>query len=134
MTRDASNNKSLVEEYIHCLSTRQFDKLADFWDLDTGNWWVNGTPPAVPYGGDLGARERLSQLLDVLGGFEQYEFRIKTLTAEGPRVVVEGQPKGDGPQGRRYRNDVIMSITLQGGKIVDKREYLDHEAVKQSLE
>ena len=70
--------------------------------------------------------------------FETVTFTIHSLivSEDGRRAVVEGEPRCEGgTNGESYRNDVVMifRVDVEEGKILEKREYVDHDEVRASL-
>lgn len=54
---------------------------------------------------------------------EGLRFTIKTVTAEGDRVVVEAQGNGVTCDGARYANNYVFVATIEGGRIRRINEY-----------
>jgi hypothetical protein len=67
----------------------------------------------------------------VLGAIESFKalmpsglrLTIKTVTAEGDRVVVEASGNAETRAGTRYANNYVFVITLKDGKITEINEY-----------
>ena len=89
-------------------------------------WRIAGTPELTPVHGDHDkARLRrmfngmLAQLTDGL-----HMTLIDTIT-EGNRVALECESRGDLKNGRKYRQQYHLAITIRDGKIARVHEYLD---------
>ena len=50
-------------------------------------------------------------------------FTVKSVTAEGDRVVLEAQGNAETSAGTRYANNYVFVFDMQDGKIAQVREY-----------
>ena len=48
---------------------------------------------------------------------------VKTVTAEGDRVVVEAEGNAETSAGTRYANNYVFVFAMEGGLIKEVREY-----------
>ena len=93
---------------------------------DDVTWRLPGKPELLVTAGvyDKNRLRRLfdrmySQLVDGLA------MTVVSSIAEGDRVAVEVESKGDLRNGRQYRQQYHFAITLRDGKIAVVHEYLD---------
>ena len=102
--------------------------IAGVLDLMTDDvtWRLPGKPELLATAGvyDKNRLRRLfdrmySQLVDGLA------MTVVSSIAEGDRVAVEVESKGDLRNGRQYRQQYHFAITLRDGKIAVVHEYLD---------
>ena len=89
-------------------------------------WRIAGTPELTPVHGEYDkARLRrmfdgmLAQLRDGL------QMTLIDTIAEGNRVALECESRGDLKNGRAYRQHYHLAITVRDGKIARVHEYLD---------
>ena len=78
-----------------------------------------------------GKAEIISKLFEPLGDVleDGIKIKIKTVTAEGDRVIMETTGKARTKSGVDYNNEYCMVVTVANGLIVAVREYLDSELV-----
>lgn len=50
-------------------------------------------------------------------------FTVKTVTAEGDRVVIEAEGNAETHAGTRYANNYVFVFAMEGGLIKEVREY-----------
>lgn len=78
-----------------------------------------------------GKAEIIAKLFEPLGEVleDGIKITIKTVTAEGDRVIMETSGKARTKSGVDYNNEYCMVVTVANGLIVAVREYLDSELV-----
>lgn len=84
---------------------------------------------AIAMGTTRFAGTRSSQM--IVDGIEAFKallpeglnFTVKSVTAEGDRVVVEADGNGTTYEGTPYRNNYCMVFTMENGKIRQANEY-----------
>lgn len=78
-----------------------------------------------------GKAEIIEKLFEPLGAVleDGIKVEIKSLTAEGDRVIMESKGTARTIDGVDYNNDYCIVITIKDGLITAVREYLDSELV-----
>jgi len=57
-------------------------------------------------------------------------LHIKTILAEGDIVIIEMEGEGKAKDGRDYNNHYCFFVKVKNGKIIETREHMDTELVK----
>ena len=85
-------------------------------------------------GGFAGAVQPVNPAHRVLDVFPKgIHFTIKELTAEGDRVAIEAESRGEHVSGKTYANQYHFLMRLRDGKIIEFKEYMDTEMVTDIL-
>jgi len=98
--------------------------------LDTmtedATWLIPGKPEATPSAG-LYTKEKISRLFHTMLKRLKSGLRmtVKSAIAEGDRVAVEVESRGELTNGRIYSQQYHFLLEFRGGKICAVREYLD---------
>jgi len=89
-------------------------------------WRIPGKPELSPAAGTYN-KERIGKLFRrMLSQLESgLKMTVLSTVAEGDKVAVEVESSGDLKNGRKYRQQYHVAITLRDGKIASVREYLD---------
>lgn len=102
--------------------------IAGVLDLMTDDvtWRLPGKPELLATAG-VYDKNRLRRLFDRMSSqlVDGLEMKVVSSIAEGDRVAVEVESKGDLRNGRQYRQQYHFAITLRDGKIAVVHEYLD---------
>jgi ketosteroid isomerase-like protein len=102
--------------------------IAGALDLMTDDvaWRLPGKPELLVTAG-VYDKHRLRRLFDRMYSqlVDGLEMTVVSSIAEGDRVAVEVESKGDLRNGRQYRQQYHFAITLRDGKIAVVHEYLD---------
>ena len=117
--------RRLSHELFQRFSASDVDGVLDLM-ADDVIWRLPGKPELTPIAGDYD-KQRLRQLFERMisrldGGLK---MTVLGTVAEGDRVAVEVESKGDLTNGRQYRQQYHFLITVRDGKIASVREYLD---------
>jgi uncharacterized protein len=93
---------------------------------DDVTWRLPGKPELLATAG-VYDKNRLRRLFDRMYSqlVDGLEMTVVSSIAEGDRVAVEVESKGDLRNGRQYRQQYHFAITLRDGKIAVVHEYLD---------
>jgi uncharacterized protein len=106
--------------------------LAGALDLLTGDatWWIVGRKADLPAAGEH-TKEQIGRLLHNMGRQLKNGLRmtVRGMIAEGDRVAVEVESRGELQNGRVYNNQYHFALTMRDGKIAEVREYLDTQHV-----
>ena len=86
------------------------------------SWWILGF-------GTLDKKAFTDSVRGLIAAKER-NIRITGLTAEGDRVAVQAEGEIVYPDGKIYRNSYHNLLVIQGGLIVEGREYMDTRAVE----
>lgn len=117
------NNKQIVRNYFEFINkkenTKAFDLLAD--DL---HWWIIGSSKVS---GNKDKRLITLGFKMIQRVFESFQFILHEFTAEENRVAVTAESKGKHSNGKDYNNHYHFLFTIEKGKILKVKEYLDTE-------
>ena len=93
---------------------------------EDATWLIPGKPESFPTA-DLYDKRRIGRLFQAM--FDRLQgglaMTVKGAIAEGDKVAVEAQSRGDLANGRQYRQDYHFLIEFREGRICAVREYLD---------
>ncbi|MBD1903932.1 nuclear transport factor 2 family protein [Funiculus sociatus GB2-A5] len=94
-------------------------------------WFVAGSPEHAPLAGTYYGRDRVAQIFSTVGEYlELQQFQAQDFIAQGNQVAVFGHALGHvKPTNCPLEYDWVHVYTLQGGKTVKFREYLDTAAI-----
>jgi len=98
--------------------------------LDTmtedATWLIPGKPEATPAAG-MYSKEKISRLFHTMYKRLKSGLRmtVKSAIAEGDKVAVEVESRGELTNGRIYDQRYHFLLEFHGGKICAVREYLD---------
>lgn len=78
-----------------------------------------------------GKDELMNGLFAVIGEVleDGIKLHVKSIVADGSRVIVEGKGEARSNAGLDYNNDYCLFFDVEAGKIQHVREYLDSELV-----
>lgn len=127
MTTDT--NKQLVRTAFEALGRSDARPLYDLMRDDFA-WVIEGQSRfSRRYEGKAAVKR---DLLDVLfqAFATPYRFTIDDIIAEGDTVVVRGRGEVKTKAGQDYNNSYCFVLRLEGGKLVELREYLDTALVE----
>lgn len=117
-------NKKIIERFMDALGSEDMKTLDEFMSDDL-RWIIPQSPELSPIAG-FHTKEKFFKLYeDHHGDFpEGKRFTITGITAEGNRVAVEAESKGESLYGP-FHNRYHFLFELDGGKIVTVKEYAD---------
>jgi ketosteroid isomerase-like protein len=98
---------------------------------DDVTWWIAGKPEANPSAGDH-SKAQMAQMFERMGKALNggLRMKVKSAIAEGDRVALEVESRGELKNGRVYAQQYHMLVTVRDGKIALVKEYLDTQHVK----
>ena len=129
MTLEQENKKRAVA-FFDALSCGDLPALLAMYDKD-GTCWTSGR---TLISGTLNLDQVRSGAGAILDAFpEGLHFTIHAMTAEGERVAVEAESRGDHISGRHYNNLYHFLLEFRNGKLLRLREYMDTELVTEVL-
>lgn len=117
------DNKQIVRNYFEFINKKEnqsaFDLLSD--DI---NWWILGS---TKVSGTKDKRLITLGFKMIQRAFEHIEFILHDFTAEENRVAVTAESKGKHSNGKEYNNHYHFLFTIENGKVIKVKEYLDTE-------
>jgi ketosteroid isomerase-like protein len=122
-------NKKLASEFFARFSANDISGALDTM-TDNATWWIAGKPGQLPAAG-LHSKEQLAGLFHRMAGQlkDGLKMTAKCLVAEGDKVAVEVESYGELQNGRVYKQEYHILLTIRDGKISAVREYLDTQHV-----
>ena len=125
----ADTNKQLVRAAFEALGRSDARPLYELMRDDFA-WIIEGQSRfSRRYEGKQAVkRDLLTPLFEAFA--TPYRFTIDEIIAEGDRVVVRGRREVQTRAGKDYNNSYCFVLRLEGGKLVEMREYLDTALVE----
>lgn len=101
---------------------------------EDARWWVAGQPENLPVAGEKN-RAQIGKLLAGLAKAvpKGMDREIHGVTAEGSRVAVEVESRGEWHDGRQYNNRYHFLIEVKDGQIQRVCEYMDTQHLAELL-
>jgi len=124
MIMSVEANKNVVRRYTQAVMEGDIATIESLQHKDV-TWWVLG----------VGTLSRDSYNASVRSSFlsaEQRVVRITGMTAEGDRVAYEAESEMTFPD-KVYRNIYHNLVVIRDGRIVEGREYMDTQAVREAF-
>ena len=117
-----TQNKALVTTFFERFSAGEIDQAFALVSDDV-SWWVPGD---LPFSGTKTKEQYMQVVNSIQQGFpDGLELDATGMIAEGNQVAVEVASNGKHVNGKTYTNRYHFLITIEGGKIVDEKEYMD---------
>jgi hypothetical protein len=97
---------------------------------DDSSFWIAGKPGSSPTAG-LHTKGEMADIFRRMGRQlkEGLRMTVKATTAEGDRVALEVESRGELANGRVYNQEYHALMTIRDGKIASVREYMDTQHV-----
>lgn len=118
-------NKKLVTDFIEAMRVSDVEKLQSM-ITENFSWWINGK---VEYLQTAGEHDKDFFISFFGGGSELFpegaEFKVTGMVAESNKVAVEASMAAKTAMGSLYQNDYHFLFTIENGKIVRMKEYMD---------
>ena len=115
-------NKQIVRDFFAALSRADRTAIDGFY-ADDATLWTAGT---LPFSGSSNKQQALAGMDAIMSVFpEGITFTIKAMTAEGNRVAIEAESLGKHISGKAYNNQYHFLMTIEDGRVVALKEYLD---------
>ncbi|GLQ86506.1 nuclear transport factor 2 family protein [Dyella flagellata] len=129
---NTEENKRVVNELFARISKGDLDGMLALLSDDV-KWWIAGELEGVPAAGEHDKK----RVAGILANMRQQlksdlQLSVHSLTAEDGRVCAQVSGHGELTNGKVYRNQYHFLISLQAGKIVSVREYLDTKHVEKT--
>jgi steroid delta-isomerase-like uncharacterized protein len=128
-------NKALVKRFYETIELLDFDALSSMVHED----FIFYPQVDTPFPGVAGLVESEKQSFEA---FESFRFPVVTMIAEGDKVAAymyfEGknhcaETLGIPPNGRNVRISLLHMLTINDGKIIEKRAHFDMGDVRRQL-
>ena len=117
-----TNNRELVETFFERITRGDIDQAFTVVDDDV-EWWVPGT---LPFSGTKDKAGYMKVVGAIRSGFPTgFALLVVGMVAEGDKVAAEVESEGTHVNGKPYRNKYHFLITLQDGRFVAVKEYMD---------
>lgn len=122
-------NKQLVRDAFEAMGRSDIRPLTDLMTDDFA-WVIEGQSRfSRSYEGkEAVKRDLLAPLFEAF--VTPYRFTIDEIIAEADRVVVRGRGQVRTKAGNDYNNSYCFVLRLEGGQLVELREYLDTALVE----
>jgi ketosteroid isomerase-like protein len=115
-------NKELVTTFFQLFSAGEIDQAFALVSEDV-SWWVPGD---LPFSGTKTKEQYMLVVGSIQQGFpDGLALDATAMIAEGNQVAVEVVSNGKHVNGKTYTNNYHFLITIEGGKMVDVKEYMD---------
>ncbi len=115
-------NKDLVATFFKKFSAGDIDG-AFAGVSDNVSWWIPGD---LPFSGTKSKAECLQVVDSIKRGFpDGLQLKIVSMIAEGSKVAAEVESLGKHLNGRDYINKYHFLMTIENGKFVEVKEYMD---------
>ncbi len=125
-----ADNKQVVEQFFSCLSSGDVEGFVALYHPRGSLWTSGNTLMSGTY-----SRDQIAAFGgDIFDAFPQgLAFSIVGMTAEGDRVAVEAESKGEHSSGQLYHNFYHFLFEFRDGKVYRLKEYMDTEKVTDVL-
>jgi ketosteroid isomerase-like protein len=129
MTLDIEQSKRVATEFFARIDSNDVAGALALL-ADDATYWIAGDKAMIPSAGEHD-KAGMSKLFHLMGRQFRDGLRmsVKGVTAEGERVALEVESRGDLKNGRAYRQKYHILMVVRGGRIAAVREYLDTQHV-----
>lgn len=118
-------NKAIVSDFFRRISAADVSGALDLLAEDA-TWQLPGKPGSTPVVGVRSKAQMARLFQNMMQGLKHgMQMTVQSLTAEGDRVSVEAESRGELQNGRVYNNQYHFLMTLADGKIRVVHEYYD---------
>ncbi|CAG0996732.1 limonene-1,2-epoxide hydrolase [Burkholderiales bacterium] len=122
-------NKQVAREFFRRFDAKDIaGALATM--TDDATWWLAGRPEAIPTAG-VKTKAQIARVFQAMMDQLKDGLRMEVTgaIAEGDQVALEVVSHGELHNGRIYRNQYHVLVTVRDGKISAVKEYLDTQHV-----
>ena len=122
-------NKRVVRDFFSHFATNDVDAVMQAMAPEA-TWWIAGRPEHVRTAG-LHSKDSIEQILRRMAAAipNGLQVTVHGMVAEGEKVAVELESRGELRNGRVYNNQYHTLLTIRDRKVVEVREYLDTQHV-----
>ena len=98
---------------------------------DDCSYWLAGKAGTSPTAGVAHTKAQMAEIFERMAQHLEGPLRmtVKSTVAEGDKVAVEAESRGQLRSGRVYNQEYHALMTIRDGKIAAVREYMDTEHV-----
>lgn len=123
-------NRQRAVQFIERLSAGDTEGFLAFYHPEATLWTSGNTLISGRYNLD----QISTSAVAVLDAFpDGLAFSVTATTAEGDRVAMEAQSRGEHSSGRHYHNHYHFLFRFKDGLIIELKEYMDTELVTDIL-
>lgn len=127
---EEARNKALVERFFASMNAGDVPAIIDAYTEDAEVWTMGQTLIS----GKFGKAEVSEAAGRIFEAFPRgIRFTILAMTAEGERVAVEAESRGEHASGAIYSNQYHFLFAFRDGKVRLLKEYMDTERVTDIL-
>jgi ketosteroid isomerase-like protein len=103
---------------------------------DDVEWQIGGDDSGIPFTGKRKGKEQVGQVFQALADtVEILSFEPGQVIAQGDQVVTEGLSRGKvRATGKEYVEEWLARATIQDGKVVSYRHYLDTAGILRAMQ
>lgn len=117
-----SDPKGVVRTFFERVSAGNIDQAFELVSEDV-RWWV---PEELPFSGDKSKAEYMVVARSIQKGFPTgFKLLLNDAIVEGNKVAAEVESEGTHVNGKKYANKYHFLITVEGGKFVRVKEYMN---------
>lgn len=129
MISTTEQNKQIATEFYRRFDANDIPGVLQTM-ADDATFWIAGKPGAARAAGTQ-SKAQIAQIFHrmVAQMPDGLRMTVKSAVAEGDKVALEVESRGELKNGRIYENDYHALMTIRGGKIVAVREYMDTQHV-----
>jgi len=119
---DMSPNRAIARKFFEYLQAGDAQGLLSIYADDFTCW----TAGSLPFSGTHPREEIAAMVIGVAGVFPKgWTFTVHGMTAEGDRVAVEAECRGEHVSGKIYAQRYHFLFVIRDGRIHEMREYFD---------
>lgn len=129
MISTTEQNKQVATEFYRRFDANDIPGVLQIM-TDDATFWIAGKPAATRVTG-MQSKAQIAQIFQRMleqmpGGLR---MTVKSAVAEGDKVALEVESRGELKNGRIYENEYHTLMTICSGKIAAVREYMDTQHV-----
>jgi len=118
------NAREIVESYYRAVTEGRMEELANYKSADS-TYWISGEN-SWPLGGWRTPEDMNGIYARIKERFPNgLKITLRSIIAEGNRVVVHLNNHATRVDGRIYDNEIVVLMKIENGVIVEEREFLD---------
>jgi ketosteroid isomerase-like protein len=123
-------NRQVVIDFYRRFDAGDMTGVLDLMADDCG-YWLAGKAGTSATAGIVHTKAQMADVFDRMAQHLEGPLRmvVKSTVAEGDKVAVEAESRGQLRSGRVYNQEYHALMTIRDGKIAAVREYMDTEHV-----
>lgn len=116
------DNKRIAKEFLAAVCVGDFDTVRKLMP-ENGTWWL---PKHMTVSGTYKRDEFIALATETFKDASgPLELKFSAVTAEDDRVALEMESFLDLVDGRKYRNEYHMLLTVRNGQVISGREHMN---------